>query len=90
MIVGKRALPAVALTSDIAALTGMIQRHGADRALAQQLRTLARHSLHAAVDDMGIAESLHQVIFHWIIDDLYRRISGPVAVPANGTARVGA
>jgi D-sedoheptulose 7-phosphate isomerase len=46
------------------------------------LRTLARHSLHAAVDDMGMAESLHQVAFHWVIDDLYRRISGPVAAPA--------
>jgi D-sedoheptulose 7-phosphate isomerase len=44
-----------------------------------KLRTLAHHSVHAAVDDMGIAESLHQVVFHWIIDDLYRRLSGPVA-----------
>ena len=44
-----------------------------------KLRTLAHHSLHASVDDMGIAESLHQVVFHWIIDDLYRRLSGPVA-----------
>ena len=44
-----------------------------------KLRTLAHHSLHAAVDDMGIAESLHQVVFHWIIDDLYRRLSGPPA-----------
>jgi D-sedoheptulose 7-phosphate isomerase len=40
------------------------------------LKGLARHSLHAPIDDMGIAESLHQVVFHWIIDDLYRRISG--------------
>jgi D-sedoheptulose 7-phosphate isomerase len=44
-----------------------------------KLRTLAHHSLHASVDDMGIVESLHQVVFHWIIDDLYRRLSGPVA-----------
>ena len=43
-----------------------------------RLRTMAQYGLHAAVDDMGIAESLHQVVFHWIIDDLYRRISGPV------------
>jgi D-sedoheptulose 7-phosphate isomerase len=48
-----------------------------------QLRALARHRLHAAVDDMGIAESLHQVAFHWIIDDLYRRLSGPVAALAD-------
>jgi D-sedoheptulose 7-phosphate isomerase len=44
-----------------------------------QLRTLAQHSLHADVDDMGLAESLHQVVFHWIIDDLYCRISGSAA-----------
>src|ERR1700738_2284900 len=42
-----------------------------------KLRSLALHSLHADVDDMGLAESLHQVVFHWLIDDLYRRISGP-------------
>jgi D-sedoheptulose 7-phosphate isomerase len=40
-----------------------------------KLKTLARHNLHAAIDDMGIAESLHLVVFHWIIDDLYRRFS---------------
>src|SRR3954454_11303436 len=39
---------------------------------------LAHHNLHAGIDDMGIVESLHQVVFHWVIDDMYRRISGPV------------
>src|SRR5436190_7592127 len=33
-----------------------------------QLQSLAHHNLHAAIDDMGIAESLHLVVFHWIID----------------------
>lgn len=42
------------------------------------LKSLAGHNLHVAIDDMGIVESLHQVVFHWIIDDIYRRISGPV------------
>lgn len=42
-----------------------------------KLRTLAQHNLHADINDMGIVESLHQVVFHWVIDDLYRRISGP-------------
>jgi D-sedoheptulose 7-phosphate isomerase len=55
-----------------------------------QLKALARYNLPADVEDMGIVESLHQVVFHWIIDDLYRRISGPVAAPANGTVTVGA
>ncbi|MDB5351835.1 MAG: phosphoheptose isomerase [Planctomycetota bacterium] len=43
------------------------------------LKPLAQHNLHVGVDDMGIVESLHQVVFHWVIDDIYRRISGPVA-----------
>jgi D-sedoheptulose 7-phosphate isomerase len=39
------------------------------------LRKIAQHSLHVDVDDMGIAESLHLVAFHWIIDDLRRRMA---------------
>ncbi len=41
-----------------------------------KLRTAAKHSLHVGIDDMGIVESLHQVVFHWVIDDMFRRISG--------------
>lgn len=37
------------------------------------LRGLAHHNLHAPVDDMGTAESIHLVAFHWIIGDLFRR-----------------
>ena len=46
-----------------------------------KLKDLAQHNLHVAIDDMGIAESIHQVAFHWLVDDIYRRISGqwPVA-----------
>jgi D-sedoheptulose 7-phosphate isomerase len=43
-----------------------------------KLKTLAHHNIHAGIDDMGIVESLHQVVFHWVIDDVFRRISGPV------------
>lgn len=50
-----------------------------------KLKGLADHNLHVGIDDMGIVESLHQVVFHWIIDDIYRRISGPV--PASVGAR---
>ncbi|GAC1449749.1 MAG: SIS domain-containing protein [Isosphaeraceae bacterium] len=39
------------------------------------LRNLAHHNVHVEVDDMGITESAHQVLFHWVIDDLYRRFS---------------
>ncbi len=41
-----------------------------------KLRTLARQSLHVAIDDMGIVESIHLAAFHWVVDDLHRRISG--------------
>ena len=41
VIVGKRALPAISLTSDVASLTGIAQRHGFADTFAHQLRTLA-------------------------------------------------
>ena len=40
-----------------------------------RLRTLAQQGLHVALDDMGIVESIHLTAFHWIVDDLHRRIS---------------
>lgn len=40
-----------------------------------KLKELSHIKVHSDVPDMGIAESLHQVIFHWIVDDLYRRFS---------------
>jgi D-sedoheptulose 7-phosphate isomerase len=54
-----------------------------------KLRQLAQHSLHAPIDDMGIAESLHLTVFHWVIDDLYRRFSAPVSAPAAAAVRAG-
>jgi D-sedoheptulose 7-phosphate isomerase len=51
-----------------------------------KLKTLAHYNLHAPVDDMGIAESLHLVVFHWIIDDLYRRFSAKAAAAVDGAA----
>lgn len=40
-----------------------------------KLRSLAHHTLHVPLDDMGIVESIHLTAFHWVVDDLYRRIS---------------
>ncbi|MBI1918032.1 MAG: SIS domain-containing protein [Planctomycetes bacterium] len=39
-----------------------------------KLRALAQQGLHVPLDDMGIVESLHLTAFHWVVDDLYRRI----------------
>lgn len=44
-----------------------------------KLKGLAHYNLHAGVDDMGVAESLHLVAFHWVIDDLYRRFAAAAA-----------
>ena len=40
-----------------------------------KLRTLARKNLHVPIEDMGIVESVHLTAFHWVVDDLYRRLS---------------
>ena len=40
-----------------------------------KLRTAAQANLHVPLDDMGIVESIHLTAFHWVVDDLYRRIS---------------
>jgi D-sedoheptulose 7-phosphate isomerase len=42
VIVGKRALPALSLTNDVASLTGIAGHHGWDEVFAHQLRYLAR------------------------------------------------
>jgi D-sedoheptulose 7-phosphate isomerase len=40
-----------------------------------KLRGLAKHGLHVDLKDMGIVETLHLAAFHWVVDDLYRRLS---------------
>jgi D-sedoheptulose 7-phosphate isomerase len=40
-----------------------------------KLRGLAHHNLHVPLDDMGIVETVHLAAFHWVVDDLHRRIS---------------
>ncbi len=45
-----------------------------------KLRTLAQQGLHVPLDDMGIVESIHLTVFHWVVDNLHARISG-VPIP---------
>jgi D-sedoheptulose 7-phosphate isomerase len=46
-----------------------------------RLRELARHNLHVPLDDMGLVESIHLTAFHWVVDDLHRRLSLPLPAP---------
>jgi D-sedoheptulose 7-phosphate isomerase len=40
-----------------------------------KLLGMAQHGLHVPLDDMGIVESIHLTAFHWVVDDLHRRLS---------------
>lgn len=40
-----------------------------------KLKGLAQQGLHVALDDMGIVESIHLTVFHWVVDNLHKRIS---------------
>ena len=41
-----------------------------------KLRTLAHQCLHVPLDDMGIVETIHLAAFHWVVDELHRRLAG--------------
>ena len=38
-----------------------------------KLRELQQDGLHVAVQDMGMVESIHLCVFHWVLDDVYAR-----------------
>jgi D-sedoheptulose 7-phosphate isomerase len=40
-----------------------------------KLKSLAQQVFHVPLDDMGIVESIHLTAFHWIVDNLHKRIS---------------
>ncbi len=40
-----------------------------------ELRTSATKSLHVPLFDMGMVESVHLVVFHWILNDLFGRVN---------------
>jgi len=42
-----------------------------------KLKTLAQANLHVPLDDMGIVESIHLTIFHWVLDHVYARVNQP-------------
>lgn len=48
---------------------GMTGFHGG------KLHQLAQHRLHVPLHDMGMVESIHLCVFHWILNDVYARIN---------------
>ncbi|MGL6096844.1 MAG: D-sedoheptulose-7-phosphate isomerase [Fimbriiglobus sp.] len=40
-----------------------------------KLRGLAHGNLHVDSHDMGVVETVHLAAFHWVVDDMHRRIS---------------
>ena len=53
VIVGKRALPAISLTTDVATVTGIAERDGMAAIFAHQIRFLAEPGRHRARDFRG-------------------------------------
>jgi D-sedoheptulose 7-phosphate isomerase len=40
-----------------------------------KLKTAQQDGLHVALDDMGMVESIHLAIFHWVLNDVFARIN---------------
>lgn len=40
-----------------------------------KLREMQQDGLHVALDDMGMVESIHLSLFHWVLNDVYARIN---------------
>jgi D-sedoheptulose 7-phosphate isomerase len=41
-----------------------------------RLKDMAGDGLHVALDDMGMVESIHLAVFHWVLNDVFARING--------------
>lgn len=40
-----------------------------------KLKDLATYNLHVPLDDMGMVESIHLSVFHWVLNDVFARIN---------------
>ena len=40
-----------------------------------KLKGMQQAGLHVALDDMGMVESLHACVLHWVVDDLFARVN---------------
>jgi D-sedoheptulose 7-phosphate isomerase len=40
-----------------------------------KLKNMQKHGLHVELDDMGMVESIHLCLFHWVLNDVFARIN---------------
>jgi D-sedoheptulose 7-phosphate isomerase len=40
-----------------------------------KLRQMQKFGMHVPLDDMGMVESIHLAVFHWVLNDVYARIN---------------
>ena len=40
-----------------------------------KLKQMQQHGLHVDLDDMGMVESIHLCVFHWVLNDVFARIN---------------
>jgi len=40
-----------------------------------KLKQLAQHNMHVPLDDMGMVESIHLCLYHWVLNDVHARIN---------------
>ena len=40
-----------------------------------RLKEMQQDGLHIAIDDMGMVESIHLAVFHWVLNDVFARIN---------------
>lgn len=51
-----------------------------------RLKELQDDGLHVDLSDMGMVESIHLAVFHWVLNDVYARINGVGRYRAEGAA----
>jgi D-sedoheptulose 7-phosphate isomerase len=49
-----------------------------------KLRGMAQAGLNVPLDDMGMVESIHLCVFHWVLNDVFARINHEGRYAANG------
>ena len=43
--------------------------------LPGKLKAMQQHGIHVDLDDMGMVESIHLCLFHWVLNDVFARIN---------------